>query len=90
MIWTVHGGQGPVWHFAVHKCEHAGCGLEQTESQVGMRSEQSRRAGNVYCEASEDGAGVMVFLPHGQWSNFDGGRGHIPGLDEGRWHDFSH
>jgi len=83
-----------VWHFAehVHWREHARCGLKQTESQVGMGSEQSRRAGNVYCNASEDGVGAMVFLPHGQcqWSTFDGDREHIAGLDEGGWHDFSH
>ena len=89
-IWTVHGGQDPVWHFAVHWCEHARCGLEQTESQVGMGSEQSRRAGNLYCDASEDGVGAMVFLPHGHLSIFDGDRGHIADLDEGGWHDFSH
>ena len=79
-----------MWHFAVHWCEHARCGLEQTASQVGIGSEQSRRAGNVYCSASEDGVGAIVFLPHGQWSIFDGDRGHIAGLDEGGWHDFSH
>ena len=81
----VYGGQGPVWHFAVHWCERARCGLEQTESQVGMGSEQSRRAGNV----TRRGVAAMVFPPHGQWSIYDEDRGHIGGLDDAGWHDVS-
>lgn len=91
---TLHGGHGPVWHFAAQEWEQEGRALEQGELQVGMGSVQRTRAGKVYSDdvdnMEERDAGATRCLPHAQWVIRDGDLGQGSAIGDGGWQAFLH